>query len=237
MPRPDIIYRILLLIRAVTDDRRRSKELEEQTGIADRHWKNVWALKQRPTAQMIEALARRWPEYAFWLATGITDIPNGHLKPGQRQTTGSSPEIDAQIQRELELSQDYFELELLLQELGSRNRGAPAVNDSNRAQVEELGELLQAVTSDVPTGQEEELWVRYLALLNKQDESKDLDQAIARIAKEKRLRGLAEKFGIDLSSPAASIEVVMAYFRVHGKRNSGKSSRLKEAVNKDVKPR
>ena len=30
---------------------------------------------------MIQALARLWPSYAFWLATGITDTANGHIAP------------------------------------------------------------------------------------------------------------------------------------------------------------
>jgi hypothetical protein len=30
---------------------------------------------------MIEALTRLWPQYAFWLATGITDAVNGHVAP------------------------------------------------------------------------------------------------------------------------------------------------------------
>ena len=31
---------------------------------------------------MIEAIVQCWPEFAFWLTTGITDSDHGHRKPG-----------------------------------------------------------------------------------------------------------------------------------------------------------
>ncbi len=75
---PDIAARLHDLIREKTSDRRRGKELEELTGIPSESWKNVLNGKQRPTCHMIEAAAKQWPEYAFWLATGLTDPDFGH---------------------------------------------------------------------------------------------------------------------------------------------------------------
>jgi hypothetical protein len=58
----------------------------EYTGIGSRRWRMVYGRKQRITSDMVEALARFCPEYAFWLVTGITDAVNGHIAPTNAQT-------------------------------------------------------------------------------------------------------------------------------------------------------
>lgn len=55
--------------------------LERDTGIKASKWRSFATGNQRPTPDMIEAAARHWPHYAFWLATGITDVANGHAAP------------------------------------------------------------------------------------------------------------------------------------------------------------
>lgn len=62
------------------------KYLDQYTGISSQRWGKVYARRQRPTSDMIEALAKLQPEYAFWLATGITDATNGHIAPMTAQT-------------------------------------------------------------------------------------------------------------------------------------------------------
>ncbi len=57
------------------------ERLGVQTGIPAQRWRNVVSGRQRATTGMVEALARRWPQHAFWLATGITDVANGHRAP------------------------------------------------------------------------------------------------------------------------------------------------------------
>lgn len=81
----DITTRLDTLIRAMTSDRRRAKELEALTGIPGTSWKNVLSSKQRPTCHMIEAAAKQWPEHAFWLATGLTDAKYGHSAVHNRE--------------------------------------------------------------------------------------------------------------------------------------------------------
>lgn len=235
VPRPDIIYRTLLLIRAVTDDRRRLKQLEEETGIPDRQWKHVWALKQRPTAHMLEALARRWPEYAFWLVSGLTDVAHGHVSPSS--VDADQPERDPEIGRERDAAREYFEAELLLQEAGPGSQKIAAVEGMKDQPIDDLGDLLQGVTGDLPADEDEELWVRYLALLNKQEEAKDLDRAIAQIAKEKRVRALAERCDVDLSSPGVLLDIYMAYARANGKRKAKLIEETRTRLVKNRKPR
>ncbi|MFM0301445.1 hypothetical protein PQQ99_15090 [Paraburkholderia sediminicola] len=218
MPRRDIIYRTLVLISSVTDERRRLKQLEEETGIPDRQWKHVWALKQRPTVHMLEALARRWPEYALWLVSGITDIPNGHVSPDEARDVGNRPGVTALLATGRSSSRDFFDAQLFMQEIRARYEGAAGKSAADDGQVKELGGLLEEVSAGMSGGQEEELWVRYLSLLNKQEEAKELDRAIARIAQERRLQALGEKFGIDVSKKSAIAAAMLACAEFVGRR-------------------
>lgn len=100
------------MLRAVTSERRRYKELEEWTGIPATNWQSAAKGKQKPTAVMIEALSRRWPKYAFWIATGLTDPENGHTAPPGAYTSRqgiSPPSVE-------ELTEKYFDAVTLLQD-------------------------------------------------------------------------------------------------------------------------
>lgn len=57
------------------------KRLGQQTGIPAQRWRNVMTGRQKATTEMVEALCKTWPSYAFWLVTGITDAANGHRAP------------------------------------------------------------------------------------------------------------------------------------------------------------
>ncbi|WP_308924600.1 hypothetical protein [Janthinobacterium sp. J1-1] len=76
-----ITDRLLEIIEAETQQRNRFKTLEDATGIAKDSWTAVWHRRQRPTAEMIEAIAKLWPDYAFWLACGDTEPERGHVAP------------------------------------------------------------------------------------------------------------------------------------------------------------
>ncbi len=69
------------LIVFATDEYRRYKQLEIGTGIQADTWKSWFHGRQRPTVEMIEAIGKKWPEFAFWIATGLTDEKYGHRKP------------------------------------------------------------------------------------------------------------------------------------------------------------
>lgn len=59
------------------------EKLEEESGISRHSWKNALNKKQRATSEMIEFVAREWPEYAFWLVTGTMarDLIGEHQVP------------------------------------------------------------------------------------------------------------------------------------------------------------
>lgn len=74
----DLIARMRDVIESQTDAHRRFKELEERTGLKATAWQNFFNGRQRPTCDMIELIARTWPQFAFWLTTGIDDPEHGH---------------------------------------------------------------------------------------------------------------------------------------------------------------
>ncbi|ASU40254.1 hypothetical protein hmeg3_19470 [Herbaspirillum sp. meg3] len=70
-----------LLISLKVSEHRRFKELEEKTGVTSATWKSYWTTGTRPSSALIEAAAKHWPAYAFWLVTGIDDSAFGHTAP------------------------------------------------------------------------------------------------------------------------------------------------------------
>jgi hypothetical protein len=73
--------RLRLLITAMTPEKKRFNELEAISGIPSATWRTWWRRDVAPSCHFIEAAAKAWPEHAFWLATGITDVEAGHTMP------------------------------------------------------------------------------------------------------------------------------------------------------------
>jgi hypothetical protein len=73
--------RMMSVVHEKTTEYRRFKQLEDATGIPADNWKNWLYGRQRPTAEMIEAVGRTWPEYSFWIISGISDPKHGHVAP------------------------------------------------------------------------------------------------------------------------------------------------------------
>lgn len=82
--RVTIKIRLKAVIAAETRDRTRYVQLKELTGISGDIWKNFWFDRREPDAIMIEAVSRRWPKYAYWLATGATNVACGHVCPASQ---------------------------------------------------------------------------------------------------------------------------------------------------------
>jgi len=76
-----ISERVREVIESKTRDRRRTQELEETTGISGETWRKFLSGKQKVSLVMLQAVAHLWPEYAFWISTGITDSAHGHIGP------------------------------------------------------------------------------------------------------------------------------------------------------------
>ncbi|QYG05078.1 hypothetical protein [Janthinobacterium sp. PAMC25594] len=76
-----IADRLKVIIDSKTDKRGKFAQLESITPITAENWKSFYYGRQRPNADMIEAIARAWPQYALWLATGYVDPAYGHSAP------------------------------------------------------------------------------------------------------------------------------------------------------------
>ncbi|KVP85431.1 hypothetical protein WJ95_17925 [Burkholderia ubonensis] len=178
--RSDILHRVHDVIHATTGERRRLKELEEETGIPATNWKNVWTGKQRPTAHMIEALARRWPQYAFWLATGLTDAQNGHTAP-KAAWTARQPKANVLAE---EAAVRYFELKTLIQD---DEYGPDDAAVHNYVQVKDPSseQIIEAATTNPTAGADVKVFRKKYS---------DLDEAIASLAFKRRQSQLQAKF-------------------------------------------
>ena len=86
--------RLLALLSIQVEEKGRYKTLEKLTEIKATHWRDFAAGKQRPTAEMIEAASKLWPQHAFWLATGISDAEHGHVAPGNEDFPFKSPKSE-----------------------------------------------------------------------------------------------------------------------------------------------
>ena len=86
--------RLLALLAMQVEEKGQYKTLETLTGIKATHWRDFAAGKQRPTAEMIEAASKLWPQHAFWLATGISDAEHGHVAPGNEDFPFKGPKSE-----------------------------------------------------------------------------------------------------------------------------------------------
>jgi len=73
--------RIIELIEYSTEPHRKFSQFEEITGVKRQTWQNLATNKQRANEDMLEAIAKNWPQYAYWVMTGNTDEKNGHTSP------------------------------------------------------------------------------------------------------------------------------------------------------------
>ena len=76
-----ISTRLRLLLASKTEVKGRFLELELMTGINATTWRTWWTRGDVPNGNLIEGAAKLWPEYAYWLACGTTDIRCGHDMP------------------------------------------------------------------------------------------------------------------------------------------------------------
>ncbi len=78
----DADFRMRVLINELTRDQRNGwKSLEEATGISKEKWRQYNRGSTKPSVEMLEALARHWPQFALWIATGVSDEKHGHFAP------------------------------------------------------------------------------------------------------------------------------------------------------------
>ena len=108
--------RLKLLLLAETKDRGRYADLEVSSGISAATWRTWWNRGGAPNGSLVEATAKRWPQFAYWLVTGHTDIRCGHdmpaLAPEARGYISNWPEEGSTRNRAIKngYSQEYLKL-------------------------------------------------------------------------------------------------------------------------------
>ncbi|HEY9270982.1 hypothetical protein [Achromobacter sp.] len=103
----DIELRMRQLIRAVLRGRPHWTRLEELTGTKAVKWRQFVSGLKNPTLEMLEALCTTYPQYAFWLVTGISDEDAGHLAPAGLSYPGRLPKGELPT-NEQEATANYF---------------------------------------------------------------------------------------------------------------------------------
>lgn len=78
--------RLLLVLLEDADGYGFYPRLEQLTHVAAKRWRNFVTGAQGATIEMIEAISRVKPQYAFWITTGITDPERGHIAPSGVET-------------------------------------------------------------------------------------------------------------------------------------------------------
>lgn len=115
------------VINSEIEEYRRGAALAVRSGIAADSWKKFLAGKQRPTLEMLQWAYETWPQYAFWISTGIDDQKFGHGNPNT-YTVNQGKKFDNAISRE------YFSALIKMEassnkETNQTQKGLLALND------------------------------------------------------------------------------------------------------------
>jgi hypothetical protein len=94
--------RVRQVVVTESPERGRPKFLEERTNLPAQSWKKFLEGRQRASLDMAEAVCREWPEYAFWISTGLTDVEHGHVS-----AEGMPPLVEP-MEEVVEQSKRYF---------------------------------------------------------------------------------------------------------------------------------
>lgn len=68
-----VASRLFDVIEKTTTKHRRNKQLAELTGVDSERWSAFGLGRQRPTAEMLEGIAKAFPSLCLWLMTGRDD--------------------------------------------------------------------------------------------------------------------------------------------------------------------
>jgi hypothetical protein len=108
--------RARLILLAEMSGKKMFPTLSKSTNIPLETWRSWWKKGIVPNGTIVEAIARKWPQYAYWLVTGLTDSLCGHVMPPMRTEIGGY--ITAWPERgvgelenlKIKFSREYFDL-------------------------------------------------------------------------------------------------------------------------------
>lgn len=118
--------RLRAAVRLTTEESGRFKQLSGDSGISDASWRAWWYGRQRPTAEMIEAVCQHSPHYALWVTTGADAPELGQESP-------LSPKEDSiTLHKMPELSRVKIYLQLRVAVVTDDNEDARRMVQSNK---------------------------------------------------------------------------------------------------------
>lgn len=136
--------RLKAVLRAGMPARGFFRSLEEASGISVDSWKALAYDRQKPSAEMLGFAFTRWPETAFWLATGIADERFGHVAPPE------AARADSHQTKPNDKTAQYLQLAM---ELARReSSGQP----SGVADLARLNELMRQRLAQIDANQSEQ---------------------------------------------------------------------------------
>ena len=106
-------FRLEAIISSQTEEKNRYANLEILTNVSRDNWRAWWNKRHisTPSGSLIQAAALLWPQYAFWLATGMTDLSNGHtLVSGYGYTKAFPDYVDDCDVDVMALTISYFDM-------------------------------------------------------------------------------------------------------------------------------
>ena len=78
----DLQHRLIEVVRYNSDPGKLFSPLVQESGIKRSSWSNALTRLQRPTAEMIEFVCKKWPGMAFYIATGsLPSATHVHTRP------------------------------------------------------------------------------------------------------------------------------------------------------------
>lgn len=118
--------------------------LEEHTGIPRGTWQTfLRRTDATPGGDMVQAVARLFPRYAFWLASGLTDQDFGHTNPRGSKCFPEHPAHEDQKRFD-----DYFSHCMALQ-MNVYGDGAVMMEEEQRISDDRLKELKRLRRSEI----------------------------------------------------------------------------------------
>jgi hypothetical protein len=145
--RSELSKRLLALINLkLSQDKNFYASLEKATDVDRETWKH-WYLKTSvvdPSSKLLTGAFNAWPQYAYWLATGMADERFGHLgvhKTDESPYAGSA--IDSQMQRVRLLTELYMDSVQKLNKSTSKDfdHHLFMLENADKLRVQEVGKL------------------------------------------------------------------------------------------------
>jgi hypothetical protein len=85
-----LLWKIIMirerLIEVIKSAGLSNEDLEKQTEISSGKWANLRTKKQRANEDHIRAICNLYPEYAYWITTGMELPKEGQISPGTKAT-------------------------------------------------------------------------------------------------------------------------------------------------------